>query len=218
MVIPNSILFSCVVIKKMLSISLVFLLTWYHTSYPTLRIGDIAFVARDEVHVAMEDGLTCCFIDVDAYIVTIWMESLFYLLLYILQDYIHGFGADSKWWYVWRFLWHTLLSYFVYGRIYLGVKVRALVLHYKGTKILGITKKSKEKTKFFLRGVINSDSPKRVSRFITPLARGVAICDGALGSIPKIIFVNFIIFVIFVISGIEVAYRSKEEGKLYKNY
>jgi len=34
----------------------------------------------------------------------------------------------------------------------------------------------------------------------------------------KIIFVNFIIFVIFVISGIEVAYRSKEEGKLYKNY
>ena len=40
----------------------------------------------------MEDGLTCCFIDVDAYIVTIWMESFFYLLLYILQDYIHGFS------------------------------------------------------------------------------------------------------------------------------
>ena len=27
-----------------------------------------------------------------------------------------------------------------------------------------------------LRGVINSDTPKRVSRFVTPLARGVAIC------------------------------------------
>jgi hypothetical protein len=52
----------------------------------------------------------------------------------------------------------------------------------------------------------------------TKFFRGVAFCDGALGSIPKIIFVNFIIFVFFVISGIEVACRSKEEGELYKNY
>ena len=74
------------------------------------------------------------------------------------------------------------------------------------------------KIKVFLRGVINSDTPKGVT-FRYSLARGgVAFCDGALGSIPKIIFVNFIIFVIFVISGIEVAYRSKEEGKQYKNY
>jgi len=30
---------------------------------------------------------------------------------------------------------------------------------------------------FSFRGVINSDTPKRVSRFVTPLARGVAFCD-----------------------------------------
>ena len=30
---------------------------------------------------------------------------------------------------------------------------------------------------FSLRGVINSDTPKRVSRFVTPLAKGVAFCD-----------------------------------------
>ncbi len=29
---------------------------------------------------------------------------------------------------------------------------------------------------FSFRGVINSDTPKRVSRFVTPLARGVAFC------------------------------------------
>ena len=63
------------------------------------------------------------------------------------------------------------------------------------------------KNKVFLRGIGSNYPP-----------RGVAFCDGALGSIPKIIFVNFIIFVIFVISGIEVACRSKEEGELYKNY
>ena len=61
-----------------------------------------------------------------------------------------------------------------------------------------------KKNKVFLRGIGSNYPP-----------RGVAFCDGALGSIPKIIFV---IFVIFVISGIEVACRSKEEGELYKNY
>ena len=38
---------------------------------------------------------------------------------------------------------------------------------------------------FKLRGVIDSDTPKRVSRFVTPFARGVAFRDGALGSIPN---------------------------------
>ena len=43
------------------------------------------------------------------------------------------------------------------------------------------------KNKVFFRGVINSDTPME-SRFVTP-SKGVAFCDGALGSIPKIIFV-----------------------------
>ena len=30
---------------------------------------------------------------------------------------------------------------------------------------------------FKLRGVINSDTPKRVSRFVTTFAKGVAFCD-----------------------------------------
>jgi hypothetical protein len=56
----------------------------------------------------------------------------------------------------------------------------------------------------------------------TPYTRALIWCSGLHqhknAFYIKIIFVNFIIFVIFVISGIEVAYRSKEEGKLYKNY
>ncbi len=99
----------------------------------------------------------------------------------------------------------------------------------------------KEKKKFF-RGVgSNYPPPSRGVTFRYSPARGVAFRDGALASSQiervkrqtraliwcsglhqhknafyiKIIFVNFIIF---VISGIEVAYRSKEEGKLYKNY
>jgi hypothetical protein len=56
----------------------------------------------------------------------------------------------------------------------------------------------------------------------TPYTRALIWCSGLHqhknAFYIKIIFVNFIIFVIFVISGIEVAYRSKEEGELYKNY
>ena len=56
----------------------------------------------------------------------------------------------------------------------------------------------------------------------TPYTRALIWCSGLHqhknAFYIKIIFVNFIFFVIFVISGIEVAYRSKEEGKLYKNY
>ena len=73
------------------------------------------------------------------------------------------------------------------------------------------------KNKVFLRGVINSDTPKGCHVSLLP-CKGCRVSRRCLGRIPKIIFVNFIIFVIFVISGIEVACRSKEEGELYKNY
>ena len=60
-----------------------------------------------------------------------------------------------------------------------------------------------------------------VSRFATPLVQTSALiwCSGLHQHKNAFyIKINFIIFVIFVISGIEVAYRSKEEGELYKNY
>ena len=43
------------------------------------------------MHVAVENGLTSSFVDIDTNIVAIWVETFVNLLLDVLQHYVHGF-------------------------------------------------------------------------------------------------------------------------------
>lgn len=52
-------------------------------------IGHVALVARDDVHVAMEDGLPGCFAHIDAHIKAVGVETLVNLLPDILQHDVH---------------------------------------------------------------------------------------------------------------------------------
>ena len=53
------------------------------------RVGYVPPIAGNEVHVYMEDTLTCGLIYVDAYVVAIGMIFLVNPLLYVLQHYVH---------------------------------------------------------------------------------------------------------------------------------
>jgi hypothetical protein len=64
---------------------LVFLFAWYHSTNSTLWIRNIALVSWNQVHVAMEYGLTCIFADIDADIVSIGMKTFIHFLFDILQ-------------------------------------------------------------------------------------------------------------------------------------
>ena len=61
-----------------------------NSPYSTLRIRNIAFVSRNDVHVAMKDRLASGFTDVDADVVSIGMETLVNLLPDILRHDVHG--------------------------------------------------------------------------------------------------------------------------------
>ena len=54
-----------------------------------IGVGYVTSIAGDEVHVDMEDTLTCGFVYVDAYVVAIGVKLLVNPLLYVLQHHIH---------------------------------------------------------------------------------------------------------------------------------
>ena len=68
---------------------LVFLFTRYNSTNSTLWIRNIALVSRNQVHVAMEYGLTRMFTNIDADIVSIGMKTFVHFLFNILQHDIH---------------------------------------------------------------------------------------------------------------------------------
>lgn len=68
---------------------LIFLFTWYNAPNPAFWIGYIALVSGDNVHVAMKNRLASSFIDIDANIISIWMETLVNLLHDIFLYHIH---------------------------------------------------------------------------------------------------------------------------------
>ena len=74
----------------LLSILLIFLFFWNYTTNATLGVLDIALVARDKMHVTVENGLTSSLVDVDTNVVAIWMETFVNLLLNVLKHYVHG--------------------------------------------------------------------------------------------------------------------------------
>ena len=61
-----------------------------NSPYSTLRIRNIAFVSRNDVHVAMKDRLASGFAYINTDIISIGMETLVNLLLDILQHDIHS--------------------------------------------------------------------------------------------------------------------------------
>ena len=60
-----------------------------HPSHSTFGIGHVALVARDDMHVAMEDRLPRGFAHVDAHIKAVGVETLVNLLPDILQHDVH---------------------------------------------------------------------------------------------------------------------------------
>jgi hypothetical protein len=50
-------------------------LAWNYVPHPASWIGNIAFVARDNVKMEVEDGLTCCRALVESDVETVWMET-----------------------------------------------------------------------------------------------------------------------------------------------
>ena len=61
-----------------------------HATDAAFGVFYVTFVAWDEMHVAVENGLASCFINVDADVITVGVKTLIYLLFDILQHYIHG--------------------------------------------------------------------------------------------------------------------------------
>jgi hypothetical protein len=61
----------------------------YYTTDTAFGVGDIAMVAGDEVHVYVENCLTCGFVHVDAYVVAIGVMSLVQYLLDVLEHGVH---------------------------------------------------------------------------------------------------------------------------------
>ena len=61
-----------------------------NTSHPTFRIRHITLVARNQMHVYMENRLPCCLVHINAYIIPIWMIALIYLLFHVLKHHIHS--------------------------------------------------------------------------------------------------------------------------------
>lgn len=64
----------------------------YNTTHTTFGIFDVAFVARNEVHVAVEDRLTSGCVDIDADIIAIRMELFLNLLFDEREHIIHRFA------------------------------------------------------------------------------------------------------------------------------
>ena len=48
-------------------------------------------ITRNQMHMHMKHRLTCSLINIDSYVVSVWMISFIYLLLNILEHYIHCF-------------------------------------------------------------------------------------------------------------------------------
>ena len=77
-------------LTDMQAIILVFLFIGNYAANTALGVFYVTLVAGDEMHVAVENGLTSSLVDVDTNIVAIWVETFVCLLLDVLQHYIHG--------------------------------------------------------------------------------------------------------------------------------
>ena len=74
---------------ELLLIQSILLFRWYHSSYASLRILNIPYVTRYEMHVNMENALTRSRAHINPDIIAIRMITLINLLLHILQHHIH---------------------------------------------------------------------------------------------------------------------------------
>ena len=71
---------------------LIFLLTWNNAPNATFRVRHIAYITRNNMHVAMKYRLASGFAYVNTDIISIGMETLVNFLLHILQHHVHGFA------------------------------------------------------------------------------------------------------------------------------